>query len=974
MTVWMDRNEKHIHRDERPSELDAPINRRTFLKGLGISGVIAGLACERLPARKALPYLVPPDEVTPGVPVVYASTCAGCAGACGILVQTRDGRPIKIEGNPDHPLSSGGVCARGHAEIRGLYDAGRLRAPLRDGSTTTWNELDAAVRAELDTVRSSGKPLWVVTPKLVSPTARGTVRAFVDLVGGEHVELEVPDGPELAVAGAYHALDGRALSASPHLDRTDLLVTVGSDLLSTESTAVAHTAAYSRSRQRRVEGGSFLHVALEGSLTLTGAAADRRIPLTAYERLQVLHGVLGELTAHALDGPPLKTPALQAHVRKLADLLSAHKRHSLVVSGSTDVAEQILVALLNRVLHAEGHTLTLSERGPSLQSPAALNDALLSDALGGAIFVGVNPVEELPAGGKLRAAIEKLPFTVAITDRPHATATACKYVAAAHHALETWGDARVAANVLTVQQPTIRPLFDTRDAFENFLVWSEHDVLDYREHLRATWIRSLWPSSSDPELAWRKALASGGAAIDATQSLHVRLGERQVRLGWEATRPPRSHSGIPAPARAVLAGALARKPNRLEVDLIREVGLLEGGACANPWVRELPDPLTKVSWTACARIAPATAAAHAIEDGDRINVTAGKTTLQLPARIQPGQHPNVLAVPVGYGLTDGDGGDTSRNAYQLARWDAGRLRSHGLACTIAPSGTREDLPIVQPHPSTEGRPVVHQVHSPTEAVHAPHHPDDSLWEDYDYEVHWEMVIDLDKCTGCSACVLSCQAENNIAVVGPDEMGRHRDMHWLRIDRYFSGEEENPDVLFEPMLCAQCDNAPCETVCPVAATLHSADGLNQQVYNRCVGTRYCANNCPYKTRRFNWLDNRPSDPVERMALNPDVVFRDRGVMEKCTFCVQRIQRARIEAKSHGESVPANIQPACQQSCPAGAISFGDGNRSESGLAELKKAHRSFQVLAELGTRPSITYLARIRARSEQTHSKHEGEHE
>jgi molybdopterin-containing oxidoreductase family iron-sulfur binding subunit len=422
-------------------------------------------------------------------------------------------------------------------------------------------------------------------------------------------------------------------------------------------------------------------------------------------------------------------------------------------------------------------------------------------------------------------------------------------------------------------------------------------------------------------------------------------------------------------AAAVTRTAALRAPGP-EIEIITEVSCRNSAHAANPWLRELPDPLTRVSWSGCARVAPALARDLGIADGTVVDVAVGGAVVTLPAIVLPGQHPDVVAVPAGYGTWDEarphDVDATQANAARPLLGSAVAavgIGWRGASTTLENTGRASVVPRIQIHAQTEGRPIVHQVGAHDEAVHLPHHPEADMWpERAETSPQWGMVIDLDACVGCSGCVVACQAENNIPVVGAEQMAHHRDMYWLRIDRYFVGDADDPDVLFEPMLCAQCDHAPCETVCPVAATVQSSDGLNQQIYNRCVGTRYCANNCPYKVRRFNWFKFEPTDPIERLVLNPDVVVRSRGVMEKCTFCVQRIQSARIDARRDGR--PAfEVQTACQQSCPAQAIHFGDATNREGAVARLGAKPRAFQVLAELGIKPSLTYMARVRTRDD-----------
>jgi len=954
---------------DRRAWMERGLRRRDLLKLAALSASIA--ACKRLPVRHALPYLLPPEELTPGVPLHYASTCTACPAACGLVASVRDGRPVKLEGHPQHPLSRGGLCALGQADLRALYDAGRLQGPTLGGQKTTWEELDALVARRLAEVRASGKRVAVLSSTITSPTARRAILAFLAPFDGTLVEAD-PD-PESASARleAYERLDGTRLAPALEIEQADLLVVLGADLFGTGFDPVGHTAAYAARKRAAEHGRAFRHVQLEGSLSLTGAAADERVMATTAERRLVALWLLrhaaeavGGALASAIGAALQSLPALDAFTEptaRLAAALVAARGRGLVVSGANDLAEQLAVALANRVLGNEGTTLDLAR--PSLVRRGLDRDlgklvrALELGSLGALFVVGLDPVDQLPGGEAFGRALAALPLSVAITDRPTATAAACHAVVAAHHGLECWGDAMPRAGVLTLVQPMVRPIFGTRHPIEGFLRWSGAAVADYRLHLKDAWRQA--GKVPDFDSLWTNAVAQGLAPASVATAFAASLPAATAR----AAKPP-SH------AASTLQAALAGTPetpagDALEVELVAEVGLRDGHRAHVPWLRELPDPLTRVSWTACVRVAPQRARALDVRDGDMLAVRVGEREVSLPVRVQPGQHPAVLGVPIGYGRADG-GDDSSRNSFRLSTWTDGRLARRGLAAVAQKTGAFEALPIVQPQADAAGREVVHQLASYAEAVpHEAHDRARDLWPNVEKRSpQWHMVIDLDACTGCSACVVACQAENNVAVVGPDEMRRHRDMHWLRIDRYFSGDPERPDVLFEPMLCAQCGHAPCETVCPVAATVHSEDGLNQQVYNRCVGTRYCANNCPYKTRRFNWFDNEPrmGGPLERMVLNPDVVVRSRGVMEKCTFCVQRIQLARLAARAEGQEV-GDVKTACQQSCPARAIAFGDGHDPQGEIATLRKRPRAFQVLAELGIEPGVTYLARVRARAD-----------
>jgi Fe-S-cluster-containing dehydrogenase component len=948
------------------------MNRRGFLRALGISGIASLAACERMDIGRAIPMLIPAEELIPGTQVKYASTCTACPAACGLMVSVRDGRPVKLEGYKAHPLSKGGLCALGQADIRGLYDAGRLQSPTAEGESVTWDQLDVSVHSRLNGVRESGKSVNVVSSTIVSPTARQAIEDFLRPYNGRLVEYDAGIENTPAVRDAYRLLDGRAITPALAIDQADVLLVFRADLLGTGSDSVVHTMQYSDRRRNRKQGDDFRHIQVEANLSLTGAAADERILATTYQRRLMAFSVLKHVAGNASSDSATLARELVSTLpepegvvgrsAEIAQQLLHHKGRALVVSGSNDTAEQVAVALTNRILGAEGHTLNLELPSLIRRGDAALAgfmSDLRDSRVGAAFIVGQNPVEELPQGTEIKSLLGGLPLSVAITDRPNATTAACQFIAPSHHRLESWGDAAPRGDVLTIAQPTIRPIYDTRHPVENFLYWAGDETTDYHQYLVNSWRRNVFANATEttfPSL-WNNAVSNGSVPADMALS--------------STFDDPASDRERPASARQRRTSLVelfntvdSDAPIGLEVELLEEVGVRDGKPSFNPWMRELPDPLTRTSWIATVRMAPSLAKSKGISNGDVIELQVEDSSVRLPVLILPGQHPDVLGIPVGYGLRDGDGAEIDRNAFRLVQEHGGRFVTAGLPVALHLTGERHTLPLMQTHDETGGRDIIHQVSSPDEAVHTVSHGENtSLWETRKHSPHWDMVIDLDACTGCGGCVLACQAENNIPVVGPQDMADHRDMHWLRIDRYFEGDDDTPEVLFEPMMCAQCDYAPCETVCPVAATVHSQDGLNQQVYNRCVGTRYCANNCPYKVRRFNWFDYRPDDPVERMVLNPDVVVRERGIMEKCTFCVQRIQRARIDAKIDGtEDQPLTVETACQQSCPAKAISFGDGGQKGSTVAEAKESPRAFQVLAELGIAPSITYLARVRNRN------------
>ena len=923
------------------------LERRTFLKALGVGTAVALVGCQKLPIKYSLPFAQNPEEVIPGISTHYASTCTACSAACGLMVTVRDGRPIKLEGHPDHPLSKGGLCALGQAHIRELYHSARHTGPTIAGEPATWLEVDTAVAAGL--AETGVKKLAILSPPIVSPTARQLLHSFAESRGGILVEFDANPGSPGAEVEAWGLVSGRAQVPSVDFTAADVILSFGADFLGSGPAPVVATAGYA-ARRGAADTGSrppLRHIQVEGCVSLTGASADERWPVAAREQRLLVTYLLGrlsqaddELTAALASFP---APENLAAADRWLQLLRRNRGRSLVLSGSSDVGEQSAVALINQLLGNLGRTLDLTKpslvRGEVDGAILSLEAQLLAGEIGALIVLpGIDPVRQLPGGAQWAEAISRLPLAVSLSDHETVTEQHCTIQAAAHHGLEMWGDAMPRPDVLTIVQPTIRPLFNTRHPFESVRRWSGlYDEVDYLSHLKSYWRKNVFAGSTGFEESWNRSVSRGIAAEGAT---------------IPATSPP-LHDLDREKLLAVLQGVLPESGPDLEVALISEVGTGDGSHAHNAWLRELPDPITRVAWIPVVRVAPSLARQLNVEDGDVLDTTVGEATVTMAVRVTPGMAPTVLGIPVGF---------PRDNAFALATVKGGRIEQSGLAATVVRTGAREVLPAFQSHLSSEGRAIIRQLSSYDERPEQPHHVDADLWQTLgNPETRWEMVVDLDACTGCGACAIACQAENNIPVVGPEEVANRRDMHWLRIDRYFDGDEANPDVKMEPMLCQQCGHAPCETVCPVLATVHSEDGLNQQVYNRCVGTRYCANNCPYKMRRFNWFEYDFGEPLDRLVLNPDVVVRDRGVMEKCTFCVQRIQAARLAAKEKGQEGSFVVQPACQQSCPARAISFGNGADPNTEVSKRRGNRRAFQVLSELGIHPSVTYLAKVRTR-------------
>ncbi|WP_224242800.1 TAT-variant-translocated molybdopterin oxidoreductase [Hyalangium gracile] len=959
-------------RDEFPETLPVGVaavppdksSRRDFFKVMGLSAAAAMTACQRAPVQKVIPFVAPPEEQSPGLSLWYASTCAGCSAGCGVLVKARDGRPIKIEGNEEHPLSRGGVCATGQASVLSLYDASRARGPSTGGAGTSWKALDTAVTGALRKVAEEGKAIRLVLPWRLGPTEEAAVKRFLAAYPTARVVRYEALGELEALAEAQEITHGVRAVPDFRFDRATVIASFGADFLGTWVSPVAFTRQYTEARDAAGRREMARHWQFEPLMSLTGASADRRVPLAPSEFVPALGGLVRRLAAKAgqtlpgIDGLP--APKIDAaKLDELAEALWTARERGLVVCGGDDVAAQVLASVANALLGNEGSTVSLAESvalEEGTQGFGALLDELKAGTVGAVLFHRVNPAYSHPRGKELAELLKGVAVTVAMGDRLDETASLASHHAPDHDPLESWGDAEPRRGVLSLRQPVVAPLFETRSAVESLLAWAGTPQ-GYYELLRARWEAEVFPSA-----------ASAGQSFQAFWDDAVRRGVVTYAAKAQALSPGFRTEG--------LAQALARVSppgGELELVLYPKVALRDGTLANNGWLQEMPDPISKVTWGNYVCIAPSRAEKLGIQDGMVVQVRVGERMLEAPALVQAGTHPDVLGIAVGYGRTkagkvaDGVGS----NAFTLAAVVDGRVRRTVGGAKLTVTTDRRPLALTQTHHTLEGRSHVREAELAAflanpragNEAHGGHGGKHSLslWSGHEYKGHrWGLAVDLSACTGCSACVVSCQAENNIPIVGQDEALRRREMHWMRIDRYYAGEPDNPQVVHQPMMCQHCENAPCETVCPVLATVHSSEGLNQQVYNRCVGTRYCANNCPTKVRRFNWFDYKHDEPLERMVLNPDVVVRSRGVMEKCSLCVQRIQEGKATARREGrEPRDGEIRTACQQSCPAQAIHFGDLNDPESEVARLARDGRAFRLLEELNIGPVVTYLTKIR---------------
>lgn len=932
----------------------AGISRRTFLEVLGYSSVALTLTGCRAPQQTIVPYLKQPVEFTPGVASWFASVCGGCSAGCGTLVKVRDGRPIKLEGNPDHPLSSGGLCALSHGMVFGLYDPDRLRQPFIGAQPATWEQVDQQVIAKLNAIKSSGGKVRVVTPPLASPTSRQTIQAFLSQFSdGKHVTYEAVSND--AIRQAHLRSHGLPGIPSYRFDKAKLVVSFAADFLGAWIAPVHFTRSYAKARSLQDGQREMLrHVQFESTMSLTGSNADKRIKLSPREEPSALLYLAKAIAPDKFPAVEMKVSAatreeLDAIVRELL----AKRGESIVVCGTNDPDSQYLVNFINDALDNYDKTLDLSSASALEQSRDADTVELVRQMNAGEIAAvivsGVNPAYDYFDSKSFTDGLAKVPLKVSLNASLEETSALADYVCPQSHFLEAWDDSEPLRGTFSINQPTIAPIFQTRAYQESLMRWSGESRSFY-DVLKQTWREKLFPL--------QKLHATFDQFWDTTL-------QKGVFVTDSPTPSPVTFKIDDLPETVARFSSSPGSSDDLSLVLYEKTSLRDGRFANNPWLQELPDPITKITWDNYACVSQRFAEKRQLQEGRVVRVSNGKMMADLPVHIQPGQHDDVVAIALGYGRTKGGkaGSNVGVNAYPFVAFANNSFRYSQPQVTLEPTAATVEFAQTQIKDSQEERPLVRELALAEFVAGMEEHEEShaSLWSAHDYPEHkWAIAVDLNACTGCNACVISCQGENNIPVVGKDEVRRRREMHWIRIDRYFEGDRENPRVNYQPLMCAQCDNASCESVCPVLATVHSSEGLNMQVYNRCVGTRYCENNCPYKVRRFNWFNYGHEDAVANLALNPDVTVRSRGVMEKCTFCVQRIEEAKITARNEGRPInDGEIQPACQQSCPANAIIFGDLRDVKSRVAQMKQSGRNYTLLDELNVRPAVSYLAKVR---------------
>jgi len=997
---------KHADKEfvELPSSLneDGSASRRDFLKLMGFSVAAASLAACEAPIRKAIPYVNKPIDINPSIPNYYASTFTSGGDYASVVVKTREGRPIKIDGNALSPITKGKVNAIVEGSILSLYDKQRVAGPMLAGAASDWAKIDAHVKSKL----AAAGIVKIVTNTILSPTTEKALQEFSAAFGGAEVVVYDPIS-NFGITKASETFYGQAILPSYHFDKAKTIVSFGADFLGTWISPIEFAGAYAKTRKISKEKPEMSrHFQFESNLSLTGANADYRTPIKASQSglaVLALYNALASKAGVATVSAPKVTVA---HLDKAANALWDTKGASLVVSGSNDPNVQVVIHAINELLGNNGATVDFTNSVNFRKGNDARMNQFITELKGGSvgavIFYNCNPVYDHPRGAELAAGIAKAKLSIATNGTLDETASLVQVVAPDHHFLESWNDFNPKKGLYSLAQPTISPLFKTRQAQDSFLTWAG-STTPYYDYLQANWNNTLFATLGAGvsfQEFWDRSLFNGVVGAAAEPAALAPIGNATA-------------------AAAEVAKSYTAASTSPELVIYTKIGIGSGAFANIPWLQEMADPITKATWdnylTVSQKWATENGVAMVEENTKKASLTVNGKTILVPILIQPGQAEGTFGLALGYGrskagrVADGVG----VNAYDLLDSSKGFVNFDVTAkVTVAVTEEAYKIARTQTHQTFMGRENVIQEATLAEykkdASAGRYHPEIykdgefvkpskiSLWNGHKYsQHHWGLAIDMNSCIGCGACTVACQVENNVAVVGKQEVLNRREMAWIRIDRYYSSDAapddlsgmevaaENPEVTFQPMMCQQCNNAPCETVCPVAATTHSSEGLNQMTYNRCIGTRYCANNCPYKVRRFNWFkyhDNKDfagvniaqNDDMGKMVLNPDVTVRVRGVMEKCSMCVQRIQAGKLTAKREKRTiVDGEINVACAVACPTDALVFGDLNDVNSQVSKLLKIEesdlaskevgeeRAYHVLEEINVSPNVWYFTKIR---------------
>lgn len=1043
-------------------------SRRDFLKVMGFSTAAVALAACETPVNKAIPYVVKPEEVTPGVANFYASTFYDGHDYASVLVKTREGRPVKIEGNELSKISHGATSARVQASVLGLYDGARLAGPVLKGAFTTWKNADETVAKALGT-----GDIVLLTSSIISPSTKAVVAEFTaKYPKAKHVTYDAVSYSALNAANKN--VFGKAVVSSYNFSKAKTIVGIACDFLGTWLNSIEFANQYSKTRKVSKENPVMSkHYHFEANLSLTGANADYRYMIKPSEYGKVVAALYNEVAA-ATGGSKVSADTklgnaeAEKAISKIAKELVENKGNSIVVAGANDEGIQTLVNGINKMLDNYGKTVDYINHSNLKQANDKAFIDLVADMSAGKVSVilthNCNPVYTAPASLKFAEAYKKVATKVSFSQVMDETSAMADVICPDHHYLESWGDANPKAGHFSLQQPTINPIFSapryegTRQFQDTLLAWAGVKS-NYYTYLQAYWQNHIFPQQGkylDFASFWANTLHDGvlkvnvaketpaivmakdsagmpimnGVAVAAiADTTKVETPVKEEVVPTTEVLPTPDYNKAASMATSVKGGAF-------ELAVYEKVGLGNGNQSNNPWLMELPDPISKVTWDNYITMAPADVKAMGMHEMLRQDIIGSIATINVngisvtaPVFPQPGQTPGTIGLALGYGRNSKTlkvAFGVGVNAFPFLSVSNDTIQFASPSVTITKTEETHQFSATQIQHTIMGREEAilrevslnefkekdKEVWNPA-AMMTTHDgkvpvAEVDLWDAYPRMNHkWGLSIDMTACIGCAACVVACGAENNVAVVGKKEIGRTRDMYWLRIDRYYSSDmnkekaaeehvgykqmnldletpSNNPKVSFQPIMCQHCNHAPCETVCPVLATSHSSEGLNMMTYNRCIGTRYCANNCPFKVRRFNWFNynanewfadvNPAQQELGRMVLNPDVVVRSRGVMEKCSMCQQRLQAGKLEAKKAGAPiVDGSIRTACQQACPTNAIMFGDVNDENSEIAKWRANERNYFLLEELGVKPTVSYLVKVRNQDEPIHheEKHHG---
>ncbi|MGD1043740.1 MAG: Fe-S-cluster-containing hydrogenase [Bacteroidota bacterium] len=969
--------------DFSPSEMSG-MSRKQFLALLAVSAAFTAAGCSNYRDKgEIVPYTKKPEEVTPGVPNYYASTCTGCSQACGILIKTREGRPIKIDGNPDHPINRGKICAKGQASILNLYDPFRLRTAQYGKASgkhgdVSWKKTDEEIIRSLTEAVQSGKEIALVTKAINSPTAKKLLDEFKAKYPTTKIysySLFNNETRRKAWQKCYGSKDLPVVE----WEKAKIILALESDFLGTDGMTIEQIRKFTDARDV-MKSKNFNRVyCVEGAMSLTGAHTDYRLRLRPDAQLEFVLALTRELGGDKIS----TTSSLQDFAQKyelsteilhhLVHDLKNHRGEAMIYAGDI-LSEEIHIAVnyLNELLentklfqkeHCAVSVVPLSTQ----EEIETLVGGMKSGKVGVVIHSDSNPIYHLPKEFGYEEALKSVPLSVGLVEAENETSEHCTFVLPINHAFESWGDCQVRSGILSLQQPVIAPLYDTRqkEAVLLSLIRNNEPYKEtiYHEYLMSRWEKEVFPMLKlkvDFKTFWYSSLHDG-----VVEFLEPIKSAREYNTGALTSITLLPVSGI-------------------AVALMESSFLGDGSYANNGWLQELPDPISKIVWDNYAALSPQTAKLLDIDNNNVVEVKLPQGSLTVPVFLQPGQADGFISLSLGYGRPNAGpvGSSVGVNAGQLLSKQSLTGSRVFSGATITRTGSTYELVSTQEHHSLDDE-FTKDLHLKRKIIRegtlAEYEKNPNFLHEEKTEllniskeiiykgVKWAMAIDLNKCIGCNVCVAGCNVENNIPVVGKEQAAKGRAMQWIRIDRYYSGTDADPSLSHQPMLCQHCDNAPCENVCPVVATNHSSDGLNQMVYNRCVGTKYCSNNCPYKVRRFNFFNWRDSfadgyyeqQPVS-LVHNPEVTVRSRGVMEKCTFCIQRIMEARQHATEQGRALKgSDVKTACQEACPATAIVFGDMNDQNSEVSKYRTHTLGYHVLEETNVRPNVTYLAKLR---------------